>query len=254
MAYVLARAGEWSIRVLGTDGAIDVVHTSSSRLSAPSWRPGGGVLDLRRAGLRGDEPAAVAAARRAARVEAADAAARTCSRRAPRGGPAPSSSMRPTGSSGAAASRRRRASPCICSRRPRSKSRRRRRTSRRSTTAASAPGARHQRPRAIGRRPAHGFHGARRPVARGARRAAAADGRRVRRPRPELLARRRLGRVRERAHGPVRAVAARVARRRLDATDVRRTCSRAIPPCGPTATPIAYLESASLEPDAPRPS
>ncbi len=44
VAYVLARAGTWSIRVLGPDGAIDVVHTSSSRLSAPSWRPGGGVL------------------------------------------------------------------------------------------------------------------------------------------------------------------------------------------------------------------
>jgi Tol biopolymer transport system component len=44
VAYVLARDGEWSIRVLGLDGAIDVVHTSVSRLSPPSWRPGGGVL------------------------------------------------------------------------------------------------------------------------------------------------------------------------------------------------------------------
>ena len=44
VAYVLARGSEWSIRVLGGDGAVDVVHTSSSRLSAPSWRPGGGVL------------------------------------------------------------------------------------------------------------------------------------------------------------------------------------------------------------------
>jgi Tol biopolymer transport system component len=44
IAYVLAREAEWSIRVLGDDGAIDVVHTSVSRLSAPSWRPGGGVL------------------------------------------------------------------------------------------------------------------------------------------------------------------------------------------------------------------
>ena len=44
VAYVLARAGEWSIRVLGSDGVISVVHTSSSRLSAPTWRPGGGVL------------------------------------------------------------------------------------------------------------------------------------------------------------------------------------------------------------------
>jgi Tol biopolymer transport system component len=44
VAYVLARTGEWSLRVLGTDGAISVMHTSVSRLSAPSWRPGGGVL------------------------------------------------------------------------------------------------------------------------------------------------------------------------------------------------------------------
>ena len=44
VAYVLARAGEWSVRVLGSDGVISVVHTSSSRLSAPTWRPGGGVL------------------------------------------------------------------------------------------------------------------------------------------------------------------------------------------------------------------
>jgi Tol biopolymer transport system component len=44
VAYVLARSGEWSIRVLGSDGVISVVHTSSSRLSAPTWRPGGGVL------------------------------------------------------------------------------------------------------------------------------------------------------------------------------------------------------------------
>jgi Tol biopolymer transport system component len=44
VAYVLARRGEWSIRVLEQDGAVEVVHVSSSRLSAPSWRPGGGVL------------------------------------------------------------------------------------------------------------------------------------------------------------------------------------------------------------------
>jgi Tol biopolymer transport system component len=44
IAYVLARDNEWSIRVLRLDGAIDVVHTSASRLSPPSWRPGGGVL------------------------------------------------------------------------------------------------------------------------------------------------------------------------------------------------------------------
>jgi Tol biopolymer transport system component len=44
VAYVLERDDEWSIRVLGSDGAIDVVHASASRLSPPSWRPGGGVL------------------------------------------------------------------------------------------------------------------------------------------------------------------------------------------------------------------
>jgi Tol biopolymer transport system component len=44
IAYVLARDGEWSLRVLGTDVAISVMHASASRLSAPSWRPGGGVL------------------------------------------------------------------------------------------------------------------------------------------------------------------------------------------------------------------
>ena len=44
VAYVLARSGESSIRVLGTDGAISVAHASSRRLSAPTWRPGGGVL------------------------------------------------------------------------------------------------------------------------------------------------------------------------------------------------------------------
>jgi Tol biopolymer transport system component len=44
IAYVLARTGEWSLRVRGTDGAISDLYTSVSRLSAPSWRPGGGVL------------------------------------------------------------------------------------------------------------------------------------------------------------------------------------------------------------------
>jgi Tol biopolymer transport system component len=44
VAYVLASGSEWSIRVLDRDGMIDVVHTSTSRLAAPTWRPGGGVL------------------------------------------------------------------------------------------------------------------------------------------------------------------------------------------------------------------
>ena len=44
VAYVLDRSGEWSLRVLKLDGAIEVVHTTMNRLSPPSWRPGGGVL------------------------------------------------------------------------------------------------------------------------------------------------------------------------------------------------------------------
>jgi Tol biopolymer transport system component len=44
VAYEHTRDDEWSLRVLGSDGAIEVVHTSASRLSPPSWRPGGGVL------------------------------------------------------------------------------------------------------------------------------------------------------------------------------------------------------------------
>ena len=44
VAYVLTRGSESSLRVLGSDGVISVVHTSASRLSAPSWRPGGGAL------------------------------------------------------------------------------------------------------------------------------------------------------------------------------------------------------------------
>ena len=44
VAYVHSRDDQWSIRVLDLNGAIDVVHTSASRLSPPSWRPGGGVL------------------------------------------------------------------------------------------------------------------------------------------------------------------------------------------------------------------
>lgn len=44
VAYVLTRAGESSIRVLGTGGVITVAHSSTNRLSAPTWRPGGSVL------------------------------------------------------------------------------------------------------------------------------------------------------------------------------------------------------------------
>jgi Tol biopolymer transport system component len=44
VAYLLRRGSESSLRVLGSDGAISVLHTSTSRLSAPTWRPGGGAL------------------------------------------------------------------------------------------------------------------------------------------------------------------------------------------------------------------
>jgi len=44
IVYVLERGSDWSLRVLGNDGAISVVHSSTSRLFAPSWRPGGSVL------------------------------------------------------------------------------------------------------------------------------------------------------------------------------------------------------------------
>jgi Tol biopolymer transport system component len=44
LAYLVAAGGEWSLKVLGSDGATTAVHTSAQRLSPPSWRPGGGVL------------------------------------------------------------------------------------------------------------------------------------------------------------------------------------------------------------------
>lgn len=44
VAYSHERAGGWSVRVLGRDGASATVHASSRPLTAPSWRPGGGVI------------------------------------------------------------------------------------------------------------------------------------------------------------------------------------------------------------------
>jgi Tol biopolymer transport system component len=44
LAYLVAVDREWSIKSLGSDGTATTVHTSSQRLSPPSWRPGGGVL------------------------------------------------------------------------------------------------------------------------------------------------------------------------------------------------------------------
>jgi Tol biopolymer transport system component len=44
IAYVVDRAQESVLRVLGTVGASTTVYTSSGHLAGPSWRPGGGVL------------------------------------------------------------------------------------------------------------------------------------------------------------------------------------------------------------------
>ncbi len=44
VAYVHDGGSEWSIRMLGRDGAVSVLHSSTSRLFAPAWRPGGSVL------------------------------------------------------------------------------------------------------------------------------------------------------------------------------------------------------------------
>lgn len=43
-AYLHLEGGEWSIRVRDPSGTITTVHASAQRLSAPTWRPGGGVL------------------------------------------------------------------------------------------------------------------------------------------------------------------------------------------------------------------
>lgn len=44
IAYAHERGGEWSIRVLGRNGASTSLHTSTRPLATPSWRPGDGVL------------------------------------------------------------------------------------------------------------------------------------------------------------------------------------------------------------------
>jgi Tol biopolymer transport system component len=44
VAYLHLQDAEWSIRVRDPGGAVATVHTSSERLSAPTWRPGGGVI------------------------------------------------------------------------------------------------------------------------------------------------------------------------------------------------------------------
>jgi Tol biopolymer transport system component len=44
IAYVLDRGSESALRVLGPDGAAMTLYTGDGHLSAPSWRPGSGVL------------------------------------------------------------------------------------------------------------------------------------------------------------------------------------------------------------------
>jgi len=44
IAYVLDRGSESALRVLGPDGAAMTVYTGDGHLTAPSWRPGSGVL------------------------------------------------------------------------------------------------------------------------------------------------------------------------------------------------------------------
>jgi dipeptidyl aminopeptidase/acylaminoacyl peptidase len=44
VAYAHEGTSGWSIRVLGQDGASAAVHSSARPLTAPSWRPGGGVI------------------------------------------------------------------------------------------------------------------------------------------------------------------------------------------------------------------
>ena len=185
VAYVLARAGESSIRVLGTDGAIAVVHTSSSRLSAPSWRPGGGVLVFgeqdsaktsRLQLLLLGEPRVLKSlsgsedlfASRAAWRSGAEFVYAADGQLWRRGIATPT--RQPVHLFAAAAVEVATPPTDLAA----------------LDDPGAAAGARRQRRDANGRRTAHGIHGARRPVARGARRAAAADGRRVRRPRPRF--------------------------------------------------------------------
>ena len=44
IVYVLERPGEAALRVLGNGGGSTAVYATTSRLVAPSWRPGGGVI------------------------------------------------------------------------------------------------------------------------------------------------------------------------------------------------------------------
>jgi len=44
IAYVLDHGSESALRVLGPDGAATTLYTGEGRLTAPSWRPGSGVL------------------------------------------------------------------------------------------------------------------------------------------------------------------------------------------------------------------
>ena len=44
IVYVLDRGGESLLRVLGPDGAATTLYSGPGQLTAPSWRPGGGVI------------------------------------------------------------------------------------------------------------------------------------------------------------------------------------------------------------------
>ena len=202
VAYVLARAGEWSIRVLGSDGVISVAHTSSSRLSAPTWRPGGGVLvfgeqdstetsrlqmlllgqpHVLKSLSDGEDLFASRAAWRSAAefIYAADGQLWRRGIATPTREPvhlfaaaAVEVAVPPAGYRAVRCARR-------------------------------AFRTRGERRREVARRPQHCIHGARRSLACRARRATPPDERRVRRPRSNLLARRRVVGLRKRAHRPV---------------------------------------------------
>ena len=199
------------------------------------WRRSAG---LRRAGLHRDESATDALTRRTAGAEVAQrrrGSVRLARRLALRGG------VHLCSGRSALAARHRdadtRARPSV------------RRGSRRgcSTTrgycavrcARRAFRARSERRGEVARRPQHRVHGARRSLACGARRATPPDERRVRRSRSNLLARRRVVGLRERAHRPVRAVAAHLARRQARTADLRS--ARAAPPRGTTRRQLDRL-------------
>ncbi len=189
VAYVMTRDGEWSIRVLGRDGTISVVHTSVSRLSAPTWRPGGGAL------IFGEQDSAETSrlqllllgeprvlkplsgsedlfASRAAWRSGAEFIYAADGQLWRRGIATPV--RQPVHLFAAAAVEAHAAADRFA----------------RLRRGGRACSARRKRRHSVVRRPPHSLHGARRPLAGRAGRATPADGRRLRRPRPHVLARR----------------------------------------------------------------